>query len=580
MNISRKQYLEETGFLLNDVIKTNVLTHAKALAHQNNDTFKKIIEKAYDFAEQDLKAANRIGDLAGTKLAQGITQAPKKFAKIWEKAAQQDWLKTCFSLSSGGLGYPEVIGSAISEIFFMENAAFALYYMMSVESAKIIDGYGSKKLKQEYGKKLLSGEWMGSCALIGETELTATPQKDHHTISGTVRGVMGGDHDLVDNIILILPAKIKLGDQHTNGLFIIPKISGSNGASCNNAIKTIKKHYNLGIKGISINDFEMGLEGTCIGFLLKPYSDQEPIAQNQIFDILLKSGFLSTAKMANILELSKSEIQSLHVESHIANLVDDFSSAHFNIAIKAHFAGLRGALLSASFSNDCYLYGGKSQKDHFFNLFSLYAQVLKVYSNIKAVQYYQKGLGLIGLNGYVNEFTFEQNFRDLLAGAFIGEINANLTQKFINNIRSKDNKLIQSLVDEFKHIDPHTVKSDAMRMTIGIWQEYLGGLIVLRDDCVNDENGKSWQLFAEHFLIFLGDLIVCYHLILQGLEAEKKMNEMGVTFFNLDSELVKDTELKRLYDKILMAFHFAKTELTQQESRISVMQERIYTTID
>ena len=580
MNIPRSVCLEETFFLLLDVLKTNVLTRATPFSHQSADSFRQVLERAFDFADLDLKSANRMGDLEGVKTRGGKTETSAEYRRIWKRLIDQNWLKICAPLESEGLGFPGTIGSAVAEFFLMCNPAIALYYILSKESADIVEHYGSPEIREQFGKRLTSGQWSGTCCCVGEVQLLATPRKSHYTVRGTASGVIGGVHDLADASVQILPGAIRRGNKREHALFMIPSVLESKGKRMDNSVRSIKKHHTLGIKGISIDDFEYGAEGACRAYRIQYDELPEAIIPEHSLRLLHSAALLGSAKLANIFALfhSKSFANSSGAKS--GRRSRSWDASNFDTSLKALLSGIRGALYAASFYQDCGRHGGESQKKRFMELYRLYVPILKVYAQKRAVQYYQSGLDLIGMQGYVNEHAFEQNLRDLMAGSFIGGGNAELTQRFMVVFRNKRSPLVRSLIDEFREIDPQAARCEAMRMAIRTWHDYMGGLILLHDDCASDTEENVWLVHSERILMLLGDLIVCYHLIRQGLEAESKMKTMGVDFFNLASEIGKHPDVKALYDKILLAFHFARSQLSLQESHIRIMQEKTAITVE
>ena len=579
MNISRKEYLEGTFFLLKNVIKIDLLTtHAESLSHQTAETLSQMLERAYDFAEEELKPTNRIGDLTGTGSRNDRIKTPVEFQRAWHKISNRGWLKICRPLSAGGLGFPETIGSAVAEIFLMFNPAFALHYILTEESANLVGQFGSESIRKKFGERLAAGEWTGALSCMERSGLVATPRRGHYVLRGTASAIVCGDHDLTDNIVQILPAEIREEEERAEGLFLIPHALDSDGILEDNHVRIAKKHHTLGIRGASVSDFEYGADGICKGYLLK-YIDRTKLLSTHRLRFFHHTALLGPAKLANILALSNSGPPAASEGSAQSEDGNPSEPSEFPTSLKSIFWGLRGALYEASFFKDCGQHGAESQKGRFDALYRLYVQVLKVYAQKKALHHYAKGLDQIGIDGYVNECAFEQNLRDLLFGNCIGDCHAESIQRVVREIRNGDNRSVPYLVEEFKRIDPHTAKSDAMRFVIGTWQEYVGGLILLHDDCTRDRDGKSWQMHAERLLIFLGDVIVCYHLIRQGLEIESRMEALGVNFFNLESEIGKDREIGQLYDKILLALHFAQNELPLQESHIRIMQKKEYTIV-
>src|SRR3979490_3629658 len=193
-----------------------------------------VLEEAGRFASEVLAPLNRVGDKNGIKLDGGkVTTAPG-WPDAYRRWAAAGWNAVSGPEAFGGQGLPLAINAACPEIWSASNIAFGLCPLLTLSAIEALDAHGSDELKKIYLQKLISGEWTGTMPLpepqagsdVGALRTRAERAPDgSYLIKGTKIFITYGDHDLTDNIVHFVLARLPDAPAGTKGisLFLIPK---------------------------------------------------------------------------------------------------------------------------------------------------------------------------------------------------------------------------------------------------------------------------------------------------------------------------------------------------------------------
>src|SRR3954465_10553959 len=240
-----------------------------------------VLEEAGKFAAEVLAPLNRVGDEHGIKLDDGkVTTAPG-WPEAYARWTQAGWNAVSGPEAFGGQGLPLALNAACTEIWSASNVAFGLCPLLTLSAIEALDAHGSDELKKIYLEKLVSGEWTGTMQLtepqagsdVGALRTRAERAPDgSYRITGTKIFITYGDHDLTDNIIHFVLARLPDAPPGTKGisLFLVPKFvvnpDGSLGAR--NDIYASGIEHKLGIHAAPTCTMTMGDKGGAIGYLI------------------------------------------------------------------------------------------------------------------------------------------------------------------------------------------------------------------------------------------------------------------------------------------------------------------------
>ena len=240
-----------------------------------------VVEEAGKFATDVLAPLNKVGDKSGIKLADGkVTTAPG-WPDAYQRWTAAGWNGVSGAEAFGGQGLPLAINAVCTEIWSASNIAFGLCPLLTLSAIEALDAHGSDELKAIYLEKLISGEWTGTMQLtepqagsdVGALRSRAERADDgSYRISGTKIFITYGDHDMTDNIVHFVLARLPDAPPGTKGisLFLIPKflVNADGTLGERNDIYPSGVEHKLGMHASPTCTMTMGDKGGAVGYLI------------------------------------------------------------------------------------------------------------------------------------------------------------------------------------------------------------------------------------------------------------------------------------------------------------------------
>jgi alkylation response protein AidB-like acyl-CoA dehydrogenase len=260
-----KAPVDDALFLLNDVFHLDHYGNLPGFSDASPDVVEAVLREAAKFSEEVLTPLNRVGDKEGCKRApDGSVATPKGFKEAYSQIVEGGWTGISVPSEFGGQGLPATLTEIVNEFFCSANMAFAMYPGLTQGAIAALLVHASAELKTKYLPKMVEGVWTGTMNLtephcgtdLGLLRSKAVKQPDgSYKISGTKIFISAGEHDLSENIIHLVLARIEGAPAGTKGisLFVVPKIlvkdDGSLGSR--NAVSCGSIEEKMGIHGNS-----------------------------------------------------------------------------------------------------------------------------------------------------------------------------------------------------------------------------------------------------------------------------------------------------------------------------------------
>lgn len=276
-----KAPLRDMQFVLHEMLQTeqNYQGLNKYQESVNRELIDQYLEAAADFCENELAPINQNGDQEGCHLNQGVVTTPKGFKEAYQKYAELGFTSLTADPEYGGQGLPTLLRIAISEMLCGSNWAWAMYPGLSHGAMRTIEHHGTEQQKQKFLTKLISGVWTGTMCLteshagsdLGLIRTKAEPNSEgSYSITGEKIFISAGEHDLSENIIHIVLARLPQAPAGTKGisLFIVPKFNVSDDGQVLDRNKVVCSaiEHKMGIHGNAtcVLNFD-GVKGYLIG---------------------------------------------------------------------------------------------------------------------------------------------------------------------------------------------------------------------------------------------------------------------------------------------------------------------------
>ena len=256
--------LRDMQFILHEMLDISKYSNLPGFADASSDVVDAILEEGAKFAGAVLHPLNHSGDKEGcTRHSDGSVTTPKGFKEAYNLYREGGWQGLSADPAYGGQGLPTILGMAVSEMFSSANMAFSMYPGLARGAADAIHAHGTDEQKETYLPRITSGEWGGTMNLtephcgtdLGLLKTKASPQPDGtYKINGTKIFISAGEHDLTDNIVHLVLARIDGAPEGVKGisLFIVPKflvnadgsLGDRNGVSCGSIEEKMGIHAN------------------------------------------------------------------------------------------------------------------------------------------------------------------------------------------------------------------------------------------------------------------------------------------------------------------------------------------------
>ena len=238
-----KAPVDDVLFLLSDVFRIDRYNNLSGFAEASSDVLAAILAEAAKFCEQVLTPLNRSGDKEGcTRRADGAVATPKGFKDAYKQYAEGGWMGISAPAEFGGQGLPETLTVIVNEFLASANMSFAMYPALTQGAISALLMHATPEQKAAYLPRMIAGAWTGTMNLtepqcgtdLGLLRTKAVKQADgSYTITGTKIFISSGEHDLAENIVHLVLARIEGAPAGIKGisLFVVPKILPATGGA-------------------------------------------------------------------------------------------------------------------------------------------------------------------------------------------------------------------------------------------------------------------------------------------------------------------------------------------------------------
>ncbi len=427
----------DIDFLLHEMLDTAALAKkSKKFAEFNKKTIDLIVSEARNLAVKEILPTQKEGDEQGCVLENGKVTTPASFKRLYDLFNEGEWLAMTEDPEWGGQGMPRTIASATMEYFNGANYPFMMYPGLTHGAGKLVEEFGTDEQKQIFLKKMYTGEWAGTMLLtepgagsdVGALTTTAKRNDDGtFSITGEKIFISGGEHDLTENIIHPVLARIEGAPEGTKGisLFLVPKFLVNKDGSLgefNDVVCTGIEHK-LGIHGNSTCSLALGSNGKCVGTLLGEENKGMKAMFVMMNEARLLVGFqgfaCATASYMYAVNYAKQRIQG----KNLMEMMDPNAKAvpiiqHPDVRrqllkMKALVEGMRSILYYVNYCADMAAIGkDEAERAKFQGLVEVLTPIAKGYVTDRAFEVCSQGMQIYGGYGFIEEYPMAQLLRD------------------------------------------------------------------------------------------------------------------------------------------------------------------------
>lgn len=390
-----------------------------------------ILEEAARFAGEVLSPLNATGDRTGSVLgADGNVQTPAGFAAAYKTFCESGWNAAPVAAAIGGQGLPCAVSALISEMWHGANMAFGLAPMLTQSAIELVSHHGSDTLKSTYLARLISGEWAGTMCMtepqagsdVGAVRTRAVKNGDAYRLFGTKIFITYGEHDLTDNIIHMVLARIDGAPAGSKGLslFLVPKFMVQPDASlgARNDVKCVSLEHKMGINASPTCVMAFGESDGAIGYLIGEENRGLAAMFSMMNPARFAVGLEGIGVAAHACQLAKAYAAE-RVQTAVAGMGAAAAIAHHPdvkrmlLGIESHSTALRALALHTAGQMDLAMHGeAESVRLAARRRVDLLIPVVKAHGTATAFNVCSETMQVFGGMGYIEEAGVSQLLRD------------------------------------------------------------------------------------------------------------------------------------------------------------------------
>ncbi len=576
--LSYKTPIRDMKFLMNDVL--NYPEHYKTLANGKNadpETVDMIIEGFSDFAQSVIAPLYQSGDAEGCHFKDGEVTTPAGFKDAYEQFVEGGWQGISYPEQYGGMNLPMSLNLIKSEIQATANWAWSMYPGLSTGCINTILHYGDDKQKDLYLPKLVEGTWAGTMCLteagagtdLGQVKTKAEPNDDGtFRINGTKIFISSGEHDLTENIIHIVLARLPHAPEGTKGisLFIVPKfipnadgeVGERNSVNCG----SIEHKMGINASATAVLNFD-----DATGYLIgKPHKGLRAMFT-----------FMNTARIGTgIQALAHSELafqnalpytkerRSMRALSgtkdpdHVADAIIHHADVRrLLLTMKAFTEGGRSMIYHAARYADKMSEGiaeGNHEKfEKWDDKIGFYTPVLKGFLTELSLEVAKNGMQVYGGHGYIKEWGMEQIARDArISTLYEGTTGVQaldlLGRKII--LGSKGKVVRDYTTGVMKWCSDYTTDKN-MRKFVWALTKYCAdwNILTVRIMLLARKDREIISAACDDYLMYVGYIMMAYHWARMAAVAYDKLENGGTESPEFYKAKIQTAEF--YFDKIL-----------------------------
>jgi len=527
--------LKDMSFLLHEVFKADEMwQQLPKLAEQvDKDTAQAILQECAKIAEQVLAPISREGDEIGVSFNDGAVTTAPGYKEAFNTYAEGGWSGLGGDVNYGGMGMPKMLTAMHEEMLCSADISFALYPVLTAGAALSLAKHGSDELKQRYLTRMYAGEWSASMCLteshsgtdLGIIRTKAIPQEDgSYSITGNKIFITGGEHDLTENIVHLVLAKLPDAPAGPRGisLFLVPKfhvnedetLGERNQVSCG----SIEHKMGIHASATCVMNFD-GAQGYLVGELNKGLACMFTMMNFERIGVGIQGLGAAVRSYQNALEYAKDRIQGRALtgakspEQAADSIMVHGDVRRMLLNMKALNEGSRALSSYIAMQLDYATFGEGDKQVKGEALVALMTPIAKAFFTDLGFENTVTGQQVLGGHGFIREWGQEQLVRDArITQIYEGTNGIQAMDLLMRKVAGSKGSLFKVFADEVNVYIEENQSDAAMAEFITPLSEALADLTELTTDLLTKsaDNKNELGASANDYLHVFGYTAMAY----------------------------------------------------------------------
>jgi hypothetical protein len=527
--MSYKVNQRDVEYNLFDYLKIQELGKAGRFQGLSREDMKAILRESLKFAQVELAPLNKIGDENPVRMDGERVITPHGYREAYQKFAANGFLAMDVPSTYGGANLPLSVTMACGEFFMGACLSFMMYPGLSRGAAHLIETFSETSTVQRFVPNMYSGKWAGTMCLtepqagsaVGDITTRAVLEGNTYKIVGQKIFISSGDHDLTENIIHLVLARVEGDSPGTKGisLFLVPKIwvkeDGSLGEF--NDVKTVNVEKKLGLKGSSTCTLTFGDQQKCRGYLIGKQSKGMSMMFKLMNEARIAVGMQGQALAAAAYECTL-QYSFERTQGGDRLIVEYPDVRRMLITQKAYTEGMRALLLYTAYQQDvAQTVPEETPRSRAQNRIDFLVPVCKAYCSDMGFKVTELALQTYGGYGYICDYPIEQYLRDSkIASIYEGTNGIQALDLIGRKLAVNQGQLFREFYEDLDRFCGDNKQRDDLETEVVALKkaaDELGRVTMKFGEWALEQNYVLPQLHAMSYLYNLGDVMLSWLLL-------------------------------------------------------------------
>ena len=543
--------LKDIEFVLFDQFKVDRLSQKEPFADFNRKTVELVVREARNLAIKEILPTQKIGDQEGARFDQGEVRVPEAFQRAWELLKEGEWIAMSEPLEWGGQAMPRSVSAAAGEYLNGANLSFMMYAALTHGAGLLVETFGTDEQKRLFLKNMYTGKWTGTMLLtepqagtdVGALTTSAVPNDDGtYAISGSKIFISSGEHDLAENIIHPVLARIEGAPAGTRGisLFLVPKFWVNDDGTLGdfNDVVCTGIEEKMGLHGNATCSLTLGGKGECRGLLLgevnKGMKAMFVMMNAARFLVGLQGFSLASASYINAVNYARERIQGRHLlkfadrSAPAVPIIEHPDVRRMLLTMKGYVEGMRSLLYYVGLLEDhTHVSDDEVERRWLQGMVDLLIPICKGYVTDRAFEVCSTGVQVYGGYGYISEYPQEQLLRDCrITLIYEGTNGIQAMDLLARKMGSQKGTVVMDLVTRMQRTVAEAEKLAATQALGAQFKGAVAKLLQVGQHIGSAASGPKMLAafaFAHPFMEVVGDTVMTWMLLWRAVTAAKKL---------------------------------------------------------
>ncbi|MCF8024749.1 MAG: acyl-CoA dehydrogenase [Desulfobacteraceae bacterium] len=600
----------DVDFVLYEQFDATSLTKHGSYQGMNKKMFDMIITEARNFAIKEVLPINEEGDQTGVTFEDNQVRVPACFHRPYRLLCEGEWPKLSVAPDFGGQGFPRIVTRAAIEYIVGADFSFGAFWSLTHGAAKMIEVFGTDSQKEMFLNKMYSGKWTGTMVLtepeagseVGNLSTSAKKNADGtYSITGNKIFITNGDHDLTENIIHPVLARIEGAPDGTRGisLFIVPKIwvneDGSLGEP--NDVVCTGIEEKLGMHASPTCQLSFGSRSTCRGLLLGEENKGMRVMFHMMNEARLGVGALGlyNASCAYLyaLNYARQRVQGKDMDEIGSQnpaqvpIIRHPDVRRMLMWMKTHMEGMRSIIYYLDYLFDrIESTDSAEEKTALQDMADLLTPVIKSYCTDRGFEITVLAMQCYGGYGYTRDYPVERLLRDSKINSIYEGTNGIQAMDLLGRkLGMKEGAVFMNLLGEMQKTvaearEIPSLQGLAADMETAVTQ--LGNAAMHMSKIASSKDFKVAFAHAMSFLEVTGDTIMAWMLLWRAVVAMPKLTKiLGEASGEKKMEKIKKNKNAAFYEgQLQSATYFIETVLPGTAGKIKSLEKSCRAAVD